>query len=86
MVGQGTIATVESTHEYVNNGKYRGCVEFDVAEAMDIVFDDRCSTEDGGDWLAFYATEEDLVAEHPIEGCKFSGTNFGCPLSALVTF
>ena len=51
---------MESSHNYVDNGECSGSVEFDIAESLEVKFDEQCSTEDGADWLKLFKSRQDL--------------------------
>ena len=76
VTGHGNSCAVETTHEYRDYGRVEGSIEFDVAETLQVKFDSQCVTESGCDWLAFYATEEDLRNSNKMPGCYFSGSDF----------
>ena len=77
ITGKGHVAIIESTHEYVNYGRLRGCIEFEGAASLHVSFGSECRTESGCDWLRFYKSEADMNSDGSnIPNCYFTGSDF----------
>jgi hypothetical protein len=61
-------AIAESSHNYVDNVRYRGHVRIEGAQGLRVEFDRRCRTESGCDPIAFFMDEEYLTKIHEYSG------------------
>ncbi len=66
---QGSSAAIaESSHNYLDNVKYRGHVRIEGAQGLRVEFDHRCQTESNCDPMAFFIDEEFLTKIHEYSG------------------
>jgi hypothetical protein len=71
-----TTAIAESSHNYLDNVRYRGHVRIEGARGLSVEFDCRCETENGCDPIAFYEDEAYLTKIHEHSGPVGSWKDF----------
>ena len=62
------IGIAESSHNYLDDVKYRGSVRIEGAQGLRVEFDHRCKTESGCDPMAFYIDEHYQTKIHEYSG------------------